>query len=157
MTKSKYIFEQLAREEDEHKFRYVPFSNHHGWEASEYICERCKKFIKDHDGKANFHYVDPEKIEKSESYYTFSDDKYCHNPDFSKPEGMHWILVRLPEKNIIVTIIIYPNEDIKRGHCKHYIGISDAESLSEICFENSDELCGHLFDLVYDFLKGGRT
>jgi hypothetical protein len=154
MTKSKYIFEQLAREEDEHKFRYVPFSNHHGWEASEYICERCKKFIKDHDGKANFHYVDPEKIEKSESYYTFSDDKYCHNPDFSKPEGMHWILARCPEKNIRVKIDIHPTGS--------EIVISPAitdfsKPRKSMTFYNPDELCGHLFDLVYDFLKGGRT
>jgi hypothetical protein len=112
MTKSKYIFEQLARPEDGN---YQP-----DWFNSDWTL-RCKN---------------------------------CHNPDFFKPEGMHWILARCPEKNIRVKIDIHPTGS--------EIVISSAindfsKQRKRMTFYNPDELCGHLFDLVYDFLKGGRT
>lgn len=127
MTKSKYIFEQLAREgECRHEFKTVFTSPPPLGHIEGYQCKYCKTFV----------YRIPEP------------------PDFSKPEGMHWILVRCPEKNVRVEIDVHPIGSA--------IVISSAitdfsKPRKSMTFNSPNELCARFFDLVYDFLKGGRT
>ena len=71
-------FAELAGIEYGHKWEYVTFSTHHGWESPAYRCRLCGKEIKDYKDEAEYK-------GKIIIIPSLKGDQCSKSPDFSSP------------------------------------------------------------------------